>query len=300
MKYASSIVRGGELVDASECDYGSYKKLGLLCPECKDPVFLKSEGMRFLGEKEVKIGAHFSHFANKNPEQAKVCEKRVSGYTQSDIDRAISKGRGQRLKLLQRWFWDMFIHSLFKEFKEEKNIFLEELNDELLPIFDRPFFSSLVPDDVDCSSIPISSYSEPSDFPSVYIKDGSKYFCFGCISLNDIAKAMQEEKWLEEHLYQCYNAKKEVQSPVERSFHLRVCLEISNFLNSKKNFHLIQAVTGSGIIAITCEWQWFITRILDGYSLANVIGARIARLIWDVNWVEEFARLSAEPKAIAS
>lgn len=108
MKYASSIRYGGQLVEASECDYEDYKRLGLLCPECKDPVLLRGEFTRLQHGKDVKVLAHFAHFPGKDPTLVAQCEKRVSKYTPKELQRMAAQARGQRLKLLQRWFWTVF------------------------------------------------------------------------------------------------------------------------------------------------------------------------------------------------
>jgi hypothetical protein len=108
MKLASSIRYGGQLVEAAECDYNSYKHLGLLCPECKDPVYLRAEGKRLQHGKEVSIGACFCHFPGKDPTLIAQCENRVSKYTPKELQRMAAQAKGQRLKLLQRWFWSVF------------------------------------------------------------------------------------------------------------------------------------------------------------------------------------------------
>ena len=116
MKYAAAMRFGGQLVEAIACDYNDYKYLGLLCPECKDPVFLRAEGVRALGEKEIKISPHFSHFPAKDPTLAKLCEKRVAQYTEVELQKRVSQARGQRLKFFQRWFWDCFMNA-YKDFE---------------------------------------------------------------------------------------------------------------------------------------------------------------------------------------
>jgi hypothetical protein len=107
MKYASSIKFRGQLVEAIACDYDDYKRLGLLCPVCKDPVYLRKDSARVQGDRTVTIPACFCHFPSTDPELAKACENRVAGYTQEEVEKARAIARNQRLKLLQRWFWDI-------------------------------------------------------------------------------------------------------------------------------------------------------------------------------------------------
>lgn len=105
MKYASSIRYGGQLVKAVDCDYQDYKHLGLLCPNCKDPVFLQGESSRILGEKTISIPPHFKHFTAKDAPLVKQCEARVAKYDQKELKRRAIKTRNQRLQILQKFFW---------------------------------------------------------------------------------------------------------------------------------------------------------------------------------------------------
>lgn len=108
MKYAAAIRYGGQLVEAAEVDYESYKALGLLCPNCKEPVFLQGASRRLTRDKVVQVPCHFKHFAAKDPALVKQCEARVAKYDQSEVQRRATIARNQRLKLLQRWFWTIF------------------------------------------------------------------------------------------------------------------------------------------------------------------------------------------------
>lgn len=106
MKLAAAMKYGGELVAAEDCTYDSFKELVPLCPNCKEPVFLRigSDRLSVKG-KEFKVGPHWCHFKGVSAEQVAGCEARVSGYSDKDKQRIASQARGQRLKLLQRWFW---------------------------------------------------------------------------------------------------------------------------------------------------------------------------------------------------
>lgn len=105
MKYASAMKYGGELVDAVDCDYESFKELVPLCSNCKEPVFLRIGGQReSVKGKAYQIGPHWCHYKGVSKEQVAGCELRVNGYTEKDRAKIASQARGQRLKLLQRWF----------------------------------------------------------------------------------------------------------------------------------------------------------------------------------------------------
>jgi len=116
MKLAKAMRYGGEPIDAADCDYSDFKSLIPLCPNCSEPVFLRKDSDRIskLG-KEFKIPQHWSHFGSTSEEQKAACEARVSSYTEADRQRIQSQARGQRLKLIQRWFWRVWRERNFNE-----------------------------------------------------------------------------------------------------------------------------------------------------------------------------------------
>lgn len=108
MRLASSIKYGGQLIDAADVDYQAYKHLGLLCPNCKDPVFLQGASERTHKDKVLAIDPHFKHFRVKDPALVKECEARVAKYDFKEIQRRATIARNQRLKTLQRHFWNIY------------------------------------------------------------------------------------------------------------------------------------------------------------------------------------------------
>lgn len=105
MKYAKSMKYGGELINAMECDYDSWFTLGVVCPECDESLYLRAGGHRISSKgKPYKVGAHWCH-RQGTPEQVASCEKRVNNYTEKEKAKISAQAKGQRLKLLQRWFW---------------------------------------------------------------------------------------------------------------------------------------------------------------------------------------------------
>jgi hypothetical protein len=108
MKHASAMKYGGELFAAEDCSYDSFKELVPLCPNCKEPVFLRVGGARLsVKGTEYNVGPHWCHFKGISAEQVAGCESRVNSYTDKDKQRIASQARGQRIKLLQRWFWSV-------------------------------------------------------------------------------------------------------------------------------------------------------------------------------------------------
>lgn len=107
MRLAASIRYGGQLIEAIDVDYDDYKRLGLICPECKSGVFLR--------QKSERASAHFAHFKASDPALVQRCELRVSSYSQEELERKATQARNQRLKLLQRWFWQVYFKYAFRE-----------------------------------------------------------------------------------------------------------------------------------------------------------------------------------------
>lgn len=85
--------------------------MGLLCPECKEPVRLRL-GTERLDSKgnAFKVAPHFAHFPGKDAALMAGCEQRVSQYTPKELAQRAAQTRGQRLKLLQRWFWQTVLY----------------------------------------------------------------------------------------------------------------------------------------------------------------------------------------------
>jgi hypothetical protein len=85
MKYASAMKYGGELVDAVDCDYDSFKELIPLCPNCKEPVFLRIGGQReSVKGKAYQIGPHWCHFKGISAEYG---DDGFEGYIQTMLSR---------------------------------------------------------------------------------------------------------------------------------------------------------------------------------------------------------------------
>lgn len=109
MKFASSIRYGGQLVAAEECTYDDFLLLGLHCPECQEPVILRTAYQRQLSSgKIVKLNAAFAHRKALDPAADNLCNLRVSRYGKAEIESRASSAKGQREKLLSMWFWEAF------------------------------------------------------------------------------------------------------------------------------------------------------------------------------------------------
>jgi hypothetical protein len=118
MKTAASIRYGGMLIDALECDYTSFKHLGLLCPICKRTVFLVKESTRLASQRKTKDGskidvkaadipAYFAHHPEVDKNTVNDCELRSKQITVTERVYLEAKAHNQRQKILQAHLWRM-------------------------------------------------------------------------------------------------------------------------------------------------------------------------------------------------
>ncbi|ABA24712.1 hypothetical protein Ava_D0047 [Trichormus variabilis ATCC 29413] len=212
MRLASSIRYGGQLIDAVDVDYDDYKRLGLICPECKSGVFLR--------QKSERAAAHFAHFKASDPALVKQCELRVSSYTKEELERKAREAKNQRLKLLQTWFWDIYFKHAFREGRtkqaivENKSI---ERAKERYPIDGSCFwFRKLITAD---------NVQEAIDN--------------AILSINPEDLRSDRVRFLRENL---------VKSEIE--LHRLICGEIVDFLKVKRNLPLLQKVIAASFIMI--------------------------------------------------
>ncbi|MBH8563744.1 hypothetical protein I8748_16360 [Nostoc sp. CENA67] len=99
MDYAISMYQAGRKVYPEECNFNSYSELGLLCPECKQEVYLRKGDIR---------KPYFAHLHSTNSRQVKQCSLRVSSDENAINTNIFIEDRGQRLKLFQQQFLSMF------------------------------------------------------------------------------------------------------------------------------------------------------------------------------------------------
>lgn len=122
MKEALSLRYGGELIPATECDYRSFRDLGLLCPICRKTVFLVSKSERAEHERKTKKGekvavksscipAHFHHHPDTESSMVELCELRSNQITETQRLAVVAKARGQRQKIFTRHFWRILCSS---------------------------------------------------------------------------------------------------------------------------------------------------------------------------------------------
>lgn len=105
MKAAKSMYFGGDIVSAEECDYNSYERLGLKCPFCDHPVFLRAASTRKIKEVETQIVAYFAHFRSTTVFELD-CEARSTSTSGKErIEQIKTEARNQRLKIYNDKLW---------------------------------------------------------------------------------------------------------------------------------------------------------------------------------------------------
>lgn len=109
MNHANSIVLGGQIVEAIDCGYQDYLDLLLLCPACKEPVYLCQEYCRSFKQEVINVKSHFRHF--KKTDTHTKCDERVNNISQAEIAKQESISRNQRLKFFKLRMWEILTRS---------------------------------------------------------------------------------------------------------------------------------------------------------------------------------------------
>jgi hypothetical protein len=120
MLLASSIRYGGLLVSPEDCDYTSFKHLGLLCPICKRSVFLvapkqrgkhtrKNKAGQLVDVKESSVSAYFAHHPEVDRSTVDDCELRSTKISPLQRLAAENNSRNQRAKILRTHFWKILL-----------------------------------------------------------------------------------------------------------------------------------------------------------------------------------------------
>ena len=109
---AKSIYLGGSIVESFDCDYSSYKELGLTCPFCNSAVYLRKGSVRTI-EKSGKVYStrpYFSHYSvNNEDELLNECERRVQTKEGREaIEKLKIESRQQKLVFFQQHLLDIF------------------------------------------------------------------------------------------------------------------------------------------------------------------------------------------------
>lgn len=130
MKTATSIRYGGIFIESDDCDYNSFKHLGLLCPICKRTVFLVKQNTRSATERKKKdgttcqvkgsnVGSYFAHHPEVDRDTVNDCELKSKQITSQEKAYLDTESRNQRQKIFHAHFWKIILTSwMIREFKE--------------------------------------------------------------------------------------------------------------------------------------------------------------------------------------
>jgi hypothetical protein len=311
---------GGELVNAEDCDYGDFKRLIPLCPNCGEPVFLRKSCDRVskLGKPFV-IPKHWAHFDSASEEQKAACEARVSGYTEADRQRIQSQARGQRLKLIQRWFWKILYFHLWNGPLDQ----IEKLAQEISITSEAPerylFFlpadRRLFEGEGFCVEDFLSSVEEVQggggvepdwalvEDPKEFRRDHAfsadlpaKFKVHMAVSLIGIQESVAQElsqaktvsTWLDGYC----------KSRNRSALDAKICEEAVQFICARKNRSLLNSAISAAFVVLSNSERghWFVEVIASGYSVSHATACAICMIISEAPWASEFARLEAESR----
>lgn len=110
MEFAASLYKGGTLFAASKCDYTSSRELGLICPFCRESVFLAKGFTRTVRSQEQEVAASWRHY--RVTTGTAFCDRRaLSKEGKQELKLLQKPAQNQRLKLFNRRFWEIFKHN---------------------------------------------------------------------------------------------------------------------------------------------------------------------------------------------
>lgn len=232
MKFAKSIKFGGQLVLAESCDYESYKKLGLICPECSNLVFLVKEQERESKKGKVfKVPAYFSHFKDTSI-NADRCELRVKQYSEKEVKKALNQARNQRLRFFQRWFWSLIDELKYNtELKPLKNILT--MHDELYK--ENPHYAKRMYEVHDAVKKFLRSNKEELIMAWINSYVNEDY---------DLTYASPDSIFISDVLL------KELSSDLDLNMHVQICLEALDFALSSKNRYQLTRLLYNSVVSV--------------------------------------------------
>jgi hypothetical protein len=263
---------GGLMVDASECDYSSFKQLGLLCPICSRPVFLVQAAQReahtrknkdggSVAVKESSVLAHFSHFPDVSKEEVDECELRNRQITPTQRTAIAVKAKGQRLKVLQSNLWKMLKTSFRLYYAEGTEILLADLFLEVSVMNEmrsRAYLDRLVEH---CAL----SMMHPTNLQVV-----KRSFEQGCKSWAALAEKYPGND--NDFLYSGFKAWPS--SIIDTKMHEAICLEVLDFLSTKMQRPILNLLIKYSIYNYASATAYFLqkeSKIEEVLELINTL-----------------------------
>jgi hypothetical protein len=246
MEFATSMYRGGEPVAAIDCDYGSYAELGLQCPFCKEAVFLKREHRRTFDGKTALVGAHFAHYHTGVDDTG--CVWRSKSLTAGDRQTMMASAKNQRLELYNAVLWDLIRddrHIADRTLKEVRDhlgerFFLSAAKDFRIQVGERePLIRDFLADITSGSAVPAIAH------------------------LPEAERQLAEQT---EYFRRC-----------QTDFHVKICLEVLDFLATKTGGYALQKVL------LVAAWMALtqMHKKPDTQDLETLVAATIAGCHWE-------------------
>lgn len=254
MKYAKSMYRGGEIIDAEQSiSYKDYKELGLICPFCNAAVFYRSGSIQSRIDKneqtaQVTIPPSFCHFKEKNPE----CElraKRADGINY--IDQLKAEAKGQRLELFNKHLWKIISDYLpfpYKRIKTTVN-------------FDRSLLAEVY------KQMRISLLAEKQVFAD--IKEA--FFDNDPINPNNISKFAEFTAEQKEAKTKIFNA-------IDKQLQVKIVQEIMQFLITKSGNYTYERMIKISLVDLASDYYRNEYDINPDFVLVNTIMDSVCRI----------------------
>ncbi|NEO55915.1 MAG: hypothetical protein F6K54_24315 [Okeania sp. SIO3B5] len=137
MKYAESLLLGGQLISADEAHRDSYKELLCVCPFSKKEVFVEdSKKITPRWGRIVPVGPIWKHSEKIDAIALDECQ-RMNKYYESKKDMANDVARTLRLSLLKPYLWELILSSAILDNSPKLENYEYPQEDRLMVWFDE-------------------------------------------------------------------------------------------------------------------------------------------------------------------
>jgi hypothetical protein len=263
-------------------------------------VYLRIGGQReSVKGKAYQIGPHWCHFKGISAEQVSGCELRVNGYTEQDRAKIAAQARGQRLKLLQRWFWRALSDSVMPSIGDNGEFAIGDNGEFVLEPFSSIYrlqrdamYSSEMEEWASRLTALLTDFQFDHEYVSSYIS-----------TVLEISNSKWEDIKLSEDVHPNYKGLikatfAHLEVVVKSGIDIKVITEALNFLFSKKAVGILSEIVISWLCA-SCMIKGFqnfedaIYCFVDPASV-GALKIYILNMVINIPWASEFQRLEAE------
>ncbi len=221
--------RAGLQVGADNCDYDSAKRLGIICPFCKEAVFLRRGNYHERSGRPVIVPNSFAHYGSDDL-VAKQCELRAKRQEGIEyLDRLRAESKRQRLKLYNDHLWEMIA--------ADRNISRQQLLQQ------RKWFGMKA----------ITAFSKT--VCRCWQKHQPSGANYGIIA--EAVKAISTGEALD--LYRSPLVKEETQlqsiwmNNIDQALHLMICCEISDFLGTRTAGYALEKICAACLLLLRMQ-----------------------------------------------